>query len=145
MHLLTKEQLDKVDSLLRLLREAAQTLLEMPTFKAAHTVAASVEVLEEMFHVEQIPQANPMSGSGSPYFNPPTRSVPRETSRDRSDSDDHVHQPIDFRPSGLAPSPPGPSRPGISWQVWQDLRRSQTKQRQAAKRGRYKGRMRRRR
>lgn len=112
MNLLDEKTRDKLAFLLRQLREAAQELLEPFTHRSAHTVAACVEVLEEMFHVEQTPPPDPTSGSGSPFFSQPVRSVPRETyPGSRSDSDDHVYEPVAYLPSRLAPPKASLDRP----------------------------------
>lgn len=144
MHLLTNEQLDKVDSLLRLLREAAQMLLEMPMYKAAHDVAASVEVLEEMFHVERTPPLPPASGNGSPFSSTEMRSVPRETSGFGSERYDHVHEHQQGRSAPMAaensrPNGTGRTRAAQFQALWKAQRRP------TVPRGRFRGRARRRR
>lgn len=142
MHLLTTEQLDKVDSLLRLLREAAQTLLEMPTFKAAHDVAACVEVLEGMFHVEQTQSPPRTTGNGSQSSNTEAKNA---NPRDRRDSDDHVYEPVDYQPTGLAPQEPGHYRPGRSGAVRSFQLALASQRRPTVPRGRFRGRTKRRR
>lgn len=59
--------LDKLNSLIREARSAAQQLLDMEHVSpAAHGLAAIIEILGDMFHVEPTPPPLPASTSGSP-------------------------------------------------------------------------------
>lgn len=75
---LNPDERSHFDYLMSQLRGAAQKLLDGDYMSSeAHLVAASVEVLEEMFHVEQTPPPPPTSGNGSPssptFVAPPLR------------------------------------------------------------------------
>lgn len=130
--------------LLERLREAAQTLLEGHDISAAHTVAACVEVLEEMFHVEHALQIPLTTGNGSPFSSGETRSN-GESERSRSDSDDHVREPFDFKPPGLAPGQADLDRARRDWAQHKTLRSTLQASRKAARRGKFRGKLSRRR
>lgn len=141
MHLLTPEQLDKVDSLLSALREAAQQLLEMPSHKSVHTVAAVCEILEELFHVEHRQNQPPTTGSGSPSSTNGVMNAPTEGGR--SDRYDHVREHLEGqRTPVLAPQVPRTERPG--WARTFEAQR-QAQRRPSPPRGRFRGRAKRRR
>lgn len=111
MHLLlTQKDLDRVDFLLLTLRHGAQTLLDtddMP--RAVHDVAATIEVLEEMFHVEHRLNLHLITGSGTPFsMIQGMHGESTENPGSSRNSDNHVREPVELGPTGLAPDQTGP-------------------------------------